>query len=99
MLQLSQRVCSKRTGLPMTGTVVGCIMPVPYYNHLAMQGYQATTWDQLYPKWKEKYLYYVYFDTPAKNCSKEECPPWLNYESIPLSIMAVYPEEDLEILE
>ncbi len=111
MFTLGTKVISKKTGLPMTGTIVGTMAPIAYLYwqkwNLKNSDFKMHRWDELYPDWQEKPLFFVYFDNPAKNCTRKEFekydpqyyPKGMTYEEVPLVVVAVYPSDDLELFE
>lgn len=105
ILNIGDRVTSKKTGLPMTGTVVGLLQGHVYYSVYAKT--QASNyWDSLYPGYLDKNIVVVEFDTPQRAISKEEFGFHSGYISKELDTQyllqvrftqyAYYPEDDLE---
>lgn len=101
-------VISKKTGLPMSGTVIG--MAGPEMGQYSTQSFPR--WDELYPSWKDKSIYYIKYKTPQKQCTFEEfCNGMQQYygfiemqdleekykELPPINIVS-FPEDDLELL-
>lgn len=66
---LGDFVTSKKTGLPMQSTVCGMIGP-EVCESLPEKNYYR--WTELYPDWRDKYVYYVKYTKPQKPISKEE---------------------------
>lgn len=107
---MEDRVVSRKTGLPMTGTVkgvahpqviaitMGCLTKEAALNHFK-------SWTDKYPDWISKAVYTVIFDAPARTSTLEE---FLNQnpgsdkedyeEYCPMRYLAAYPEDDLELL-
>lgn len=103
-----ERVTSKKTGLPMTGTICGLVLGAAFENnYIKNYNRKLDGWNELYPDFRSKFVYYVYFDTPAKPVTKEEVQLKLQegedleevYDKIKTQVMAAYPEDDLELLE
>jgi hypothetical protein len=106
--QLGSKVTSKKTGLPMTGYVVGICMPIMFG---LMRGVctqvelfdEYPRWTDLYPDWVNKPVYTVSFNSPMRTVNLEEYHKYGGsdggYENLPKAIMAGYPEDDLELLE
>lgn len=105
-MKIGDRVTSKKTGLPMTGTIVGVLM-APFYKSIAKIG-DNSPWNILYPDWLTSEVYYVQFDSPQKGVSFEEFVHQSNYPiehakilyeyMIPYALNAAYPKEDLELI-
>jgi len=103
----NERVISKKTGLLISGIVVGIL--TGGYQKLVYhrRNNKSTLWDNLYPHWQEKFVYIVVFDQPSRIMSYEE---YVNSESVgeiyknekdyeincPLLYEATYPEDGLE---
>jgi len=112
---LSDRVTSKKTGLPAIGRVIQTTHPIMY----ELRGAEKfLTWNELYPDWLEKPLYTVLFDKPQRHMSLDEYKMYvrtkmdeaednlsdddwkMNYENnVELVRMASFPEDDLELLD
>lgn len=108
MIKLYDRVTSKKTGLP----AVGVVKVVADGEYLANWQGRFKEWDKLYPDWTTKRCYFVEFDKPQKPCSLDEVIAVFHekdiydeneinmyYENMPLTKSAVYPEDDLELME
>lgn len=106
-MKIGDRVTSKKTGLPMTGTIVGILKGV-FYRALA-KVQDSSPWYDLYPEWLDSEVYYVNFDTPQKSCSFEEFVQQseLSIEdaqvmykyTVPFAHNAAYPKDDLELID
>ena len=105
---MNQWVVSKKTGLPMVGHIHGITTGVYQDWVFRCRGQKTIRWDDLYPDWREKFVYIVVFDTPGRTCSYEE---YISLEStkfhdkatyeqnIPIQSCATYPEDDLEVFD
>lgn len=108
---LYEKVVSKKTGLPMTGTILGVMHPslmgAQYYFRTVeecKEGFPA--WTELYPEWTKKMIYTILFDTPSRTMSFEEfleqndegVTKFDYHEKVPIRYCAAYPEDDLEPL-
>ena len=116
MFNLGQKVMSKKTGLPQTGYIYGIVEGKPFSLNLANRGQLQSYngWNQHYPNWPLKHIYYVMFDIPSRVISYQEYLQSIRanygpdipeeqiqaaYNQIPLELAATYPEDDLEVLE
>lgn len=59
------QVTSKKTGFPGIGYIIGMVSEYMYPKKIER-------WDILYPKWRQKPIYYVSFETKRKSMTKEE---------------------------
>lgn len=106
-IKIGDRVFSKRTGLPGSGTVVG-IVTVDYWLSTLPFILDKEYYNNLYPEWDSKYIVYVEFDEPQRAVSFDEFIAQTNYERYEQKILykhlvkavkrAAYPIDDLEIL-
>lgn len=71
-IHIGDIVVGKKTGLKVPSLVVGFVLPSyrPEFNH-------KTTWDLLYPKWRDKYCVLTEFSTPTKPLRLDE---FIEYE-------------------
>lgn len=111
-MKIGDKVITKQTGLPASGTVVG-IMIAPIYS--AKMGSDYTRWSELYPDWIDKEVVFVAFEKPQKPMTMQEyvesfsdefreSVPSEHFEvlykyNIPDAKFVAYPIDDLEILE
>ena len=107
------RVTSKKTGLPMIGTVHGVITAGLYMYSHKINPDSEYPWDNLYPEWRDDFVCYVKFDELQKPLTFEEyknvgekqglnkSDEWYraHYEDIKEVPCAAYPIQDLEIFE
>lgn len=112
MFKIGDRVTSKRTGLPITGTVVGVSKAETYMYLSKTQPGSYPTWSSLYPEWIDKAICIVESDTPQRACSFiefmnnyipgdeiEKRRLEIQYKvTVPIVPIISYPEDDLEIL-
>jgi hypothetical protein len=104
---LGDTVCSKKTGYPGVGRIIGLMQATVIGNLLPCAN--TTVWDELYPNWRDGILYYVLFDTPRKIVTLEELKKAMPdqgefqlrelLETLPQLMYACYCEDDLEIFE
>jgi hypothetical protein len=109
MLNIGTQVTTKKTSFPNIGTVVGVVNPIVMEVQHRQYGTKPIRWDNLYPDWRKKWIFYVLLSSPAKPVTKEEIklcqPEWNDYEideyfdKLPLLLVMAYPEDDLEIFE
>lgn len=107
--KLGDKVCSKKTGLPAHGTIIG-ISEAELHCHINRINPTNYPWTELYPDWMDKPVITVKLEEPQKVCSFEEYKhqghptPSRDEEKIiykymvPLSTRFSYPEDDLELL-
>lgn len=62
-------VCSKKTGLPAVGTICGMAGPDVAKGMPEDNFYR---WTSVYPDWRNKFTYYVKYNSPQKPLSFEE---------------------------
>lgn len=115
---VGDRVSSKFTGYPMTGTVMSYTYGLEYFHRMNKPLETYYTWNKVDDQWVTKTVYIVKFDHPFRTLTQEEF--WLS-DSIPehvkelavddkskniiyqiyspTQVMAVYIEEDLELIE
>lgn len=72
--KLGQKVCSKQTGYPAVGTVIGINFAMLedvkcFGTRLARR---EPAWDKLYPNWTEKLIYVVLLEKPQPTATFEE---------------------------
>ena len=101
---LYQRVVSKKTGLPMVGSICG--ITTGYYQKWLYdcKNIYPKRWYDLYPNWP---VYVVKFDQAARTLTYEEYLTWKGepatreeYENqCPILQLETYPEDDLEPFE
>lgn len=108
---LYNKVCSKKTGFPGVGTVVGVSIPRWYYScQLALVNEDkkhllCKRWFDLYPDWLDKLLITVFYDSPRRTLTWEEYvsvtpnPTQFEYDSFPKSQNILYPIDDLELFD
>jgi len=113
---IGDRICSKATGLPGVGDVVGYIIGHMYYYSVTVGKGSETKlsykWDNLFPGWKEKMVYYIYYNEPRSACTWKEITEGLNYNDfpeyewrdyyenkLPKTQLIAYPVDDLELFE
>ena len=100
---LGSKVCSKYTGFPGYGKIVGILTSEIYIKMSPSQSYSR--WNELFPTWKDKPVYIVEFDEPVKSLTWEEYykhsknPTKEEYDNIPFYKVVAYPFEDLEIMK
>ena len=106
---IGQRVCSRKTGLPATGTVMGIVYAHFFIvqNPMRLSAY----WTELYPDWFNKRVITVKFDSPTRPvnifefCKSSGSDPSSDmtkevYEyHVNPCMYSNYPEEDLEPLD
>jgi len=91
----------------MTGIITGCLLGTYYDFGCKQRSVYLKRWFDLYPDWTEKCVYIVFFDSPSRACSYEEYKIGRNYnptkqeyeDTVPILLYAMYPEDDLELLE
>jgi len=109
-MRLGNRVTSKKTGLPMTGQVVGFVWPLvmAIQNNIPLRELKnrSTRWTEIYPDWDQKVLVYVFVDEPIYHMSYEEYKthfkdgtPEHYQETVPKVQLISYPIDDLEEIE
>ena len=106
---LYQQVISKKTGLPMIGSICG--ITTGHYQKWIYdcKNIHLQRWFDLYPDWVEKPVYTVKFNQAARTVTYEEYVKYApegmpisreQYEQdCPIKQLATYPEDDLEPLE
>lgn len=113
MLQIGDRVTTKKIGVPVTGNVFVMTDPM-YYLHIvnphALQN--PMIWDLHYPDWRQKPIVAVLFDHPVREWSKQEYssssaaqlasinPNYIDtaYRMMPGVSVDYYPIDDIELL-
>ena len=106
-MNIDDKVMSKKTGFPASGTVVAILKPEVWMKLENRDTSKYTVWNNLYPDWHTKLLIIVKFNEPQKNMTFEELlasfpdadvdrlKEYYDYE-LPLTEAAVYPIDDLE---
>lgn len=100
-------VCSKKTGLPAIGKILGTLDPI-YLQRIQQNNFPR--WSAEFPNWEEKPVYSVLLNSPQKNVSWEEyiCnfpaetdinKVKMSYNLLPVHSMINYTEDDLELFE
>ena len=71
--KINDRVCSKKLGLPCISTIYGILDgETQYLNSLATNPKTDEAWSRYYPEWKDKFVYYVKYDSPQRPLSLAE---------------------------
>jgi hypothetical protein len=102
---LGNKVTSKKTGFPAVGTIIGVLDGLFWATN-----HPSARWDELYPNWFMRPVYYVLYEKPQKHVTYEEFilgreqhaeHPILKmqYQLLPVQNPVVYCEEDLELFE
>jgi hypothetical protein len=98
----------RKTGTRASGVVCAVIHAPEYYRSINIGPKQKHgTWDDLYPDWVHKYVYWVKLDNPSRPISFDEfCMAYdlepddprstIKYEEIGLKFVLTYPEDDMQ---
>ena len=111
MLLVNQKVISKKTGLPAVGQIIGMLPATVFLSYYRNgKDFDNPTWDDLYPDWREKYVYYVRLNEPMVPCNpaeferlpdkaKKSGKKIIKYKEQVRSDLVVYVEDDLEVFD
>jgi hypothetical protein len=108
--QLGDDVMTKQIGLPVVGKVLGVMFG--YYYSWANQAVNGQSlflkWNELYPDWRTKCVYFILFNEPVRYMTydefcdnptvQEEYKTRAHYEIMVKPVESVsHPEDDLEL--
>lgn len=68
VFNIGERLASKKTGLPTVGTVLGLVQGKIY----ALNAPTVRRWDVLFPDWRNKWVYTLYFPFVQRIASFDE---------------------------
>lgn len=102
--KLGDLIVSKKTGLPVVGTIISVKMAQLYI--MENKGVMPQRWNTLFPNWPYKSIYVVALDEKIPNLSIEEFNQYKQngfleefntYEDLPKFGFIEYVEDDIEL--
>lgn len=96
--RIGDTVCNKKIYLPVAGKIVGYILGYAFEKIASGANIPIDHLDRLYPDWKDKYIYYIFLETPIDSYKDyEHIFNLLGVESPKFHVISL-PEDDLELL-
>jgi hypothetical protein len=96
---INDRVKNKTLGIPFTGGICGILRSDV---GIHMYSERAKRWNDIFPTWESKPVYFIRLDNPIKPLTYEEYiiqgDNSLSYNDIDSTLFVANPEDDLELI-